>query len=104
MNFSINQTIFDHIINSPKIFSDNGLTFIYAYCDQSALGFVVSKRLGPANKRNLFKRRCRSLFSDINKQNKNINLGLIVKTTSVDLDYEKMRGSFAKLIKVINSK
>ena len=38
------------------------LLFYYRASDLSQIGFIVSRKTGPANLRNLFKRKCRSLF------------------------------------------
>ena len=95
MNSSINHTTFNHIISSPNYFSNNGLTFIYSISDCCALGFVLPKRLGAANKRNLFKRRCRALFKKVNQKNQKI--GLIIKTNDLDLKYNCLSDAFSAL-------
>lgn len=95
MNCSINHKTFDYIISSPNYFSNNGLTFIYSTSDCCALGFILPKRLGAANKRNLFKRRCRSLFKSSSKKNKKI--GLIIKTNSLNVNYQRLSEAFSAL-------
>ena len=105
MNFSINHKIFDYIISSPNCFSYNNFTFLYRYCNNSAfLGFILPKHLGAACKRNLFKRRCRALFRDVNKERTVINLGLIIKTNSIDIDYQDVCGGFSALLHKLESK
>ena len=52
-------------MKKSKSLSIGDLSFKYAPRHSSAIGFVVSKRYGNAVVRNLFKRRCRSLFYKI---------------------------------------
>ena len=105
MNCSINHKIFDYIIGSQNCFSNNTLTFLYGHCnDFPSLGFVLPKHLGSACKRNLFKRRCRSLFRDMNKERGVINLGLIIKPKSCDIIYPNIRRGFTGLLQELISK
>ena len=94
---SINHKIFDHINNSPKCFSDGELTFLYKSCDDNYLGFVLPRHLGAAHERNLFKRRCRSIFQTINKAMLLLNVGVIIKTKRIDVPYKNINNAFSKL-------
>ena len=97
MNCSINKETFSHIINTPKYFSNGDLTFIYKSCDDNYLGFVLPKRLGAANQRNLFKRRCRSIFQTAQKRAQFINFGVIIKTRRIDVSFQALNNAFLKL-------
>ena len=97
MNCSINYKIFNNIIDSPNYFSHSGLTFLYKSCDNSCLGFVLPRRLGPAHKRNLFKRRCREIFRTMNKKEYFLNLGVIIKTKDIYMDYDNINNAFSGL-------
>ena len=80
-------------------------TAMYGHCnDFPSLGFVLPKHLGSACKRNLFKRRCRSLFRDMNKERGVINLGLIIKPKSCDIIYPNIRRGFTGLLQELVSK
>lgn len=52
-------------MKKSKSLSIGDLSFKYAPHHSAAIGFIVSKRYGNAVVRNLFKRRCRSLFYKI---------------------------------------
>ena len=98
MNCSINHKIFNHIIRSSYCFSDNDLTIFYkSFDDNSFLGFVLPKNLGAAHKRNLFKRRCRSIFRDMNKKMRFKNIGVIIKTKNIDINYNDINSALSGL-------
>ena len=97
MNCSINKETFNHIINAPKYFSEGDLTFIYNSCDDNCLGFILPKRLGAAHQRNLFKRRCRSIFNAIRKQAHFINFGVIIKTKQINIPFQSLSNAFINL-------
>ena len=65
MNFSIRSSEFYGIMKKSKSLSIGDLSFKYTPHQDSAIGFIVSKHYGNAVERNLFKRRCRSLFYKI---------------------------------------
>jgi len=51
------------------------MKFYFGFSKKAALGFIVNKKLGSAVERNGFKRKCRSLYSSLLKnQKKQINL------------------------------
>ena len=70
MKFSINRCVFNHITRSPNHIKTKEITLIYKPYDDDCLGFIVPKILGPANKRNRFRRQCRSLFGEIHDNEK----------------------------------
>ena len=104
MKCSINYKIFNIIIDSPNYFSYSNLTFLYKSCDNSYLGFVLPRRLGPAYKRNLFKRRCREIFRTMNKRACFLNLGVIIKTNDVYVGYDNINNAFSGLSNNISLK
>ena len=97
MNCSINKETFNHIINAPKYFSTGDLTFIYKSCNDNYLGFVLPKRLGAAHQRNLFKRRCRSIFNEVRKQADFMNFGVIIKTKQINVSFQGLSNAFVSL-------
>ena len=99
MNCSINKETFNHIINAPKYFSKGDLTFIYKSCDDNCLGFILPKRLGAAHQRNLFKRRCRSVFNDVRKQAHfmSFGVGVIIKTKQINIPFQNISNAFISL-------
>ena len=65
------------------------------------LSVVVGRRLGPSLKRNLFKRRIRSLYDDcFVKQNQKITMIIIPKT--INLSWLDIKNSFGQMLKKIN--
>ena len=94
MNFSINHKVFDYITSSPKKFSKNGISFISRECDKFLLGFIIPKSLGSASLRNRFKRRCRSVLQQFNK-NDDFSFGVIIKPKTININYGDIDGSIA---------
>ena len=94
MNFSINNKVFDYIISSPKKISKNGIYFISRKCDKFLLGFIIPKSLGSASLRNRFKRRCRSVLQQFNK-NGGLSFGVIVKPKTININYSDINQSIA---------
>ena len=87
MNFSINHKVFDYITSSPKKFSKNGIFFISRECDKFLLGFIIPKSLGSASLRNRFKRRCRSVLQQFNKNGGLSCFGVIIKPKMININY-----------------
>ena len=65
------------------------------------VGFVLSRRLGPANKRNQFKRRLRFLYSNliINKKKK---ISMIIMPKTINLSWLDIQNSFEVMEKKLN--
>ena len=95
MKFSINHKVFDYIARSPKKFSKNGISFISRKCDKFFLGFVIPKSLGSASLRNRFKRRCRSVLQQFNKNAGSLSFGVIVKPKIININYDDIDQSIA---------
>ena len=62
------------------------------------LGFAISGKIGKANKRVLFKRRCRSLFYHRFIKNKK-KIAMIIMPKSINLEWNVIRKSFDLLEK-----
>jgi len=99
---SISSTHFSKIYDDSKSISCNQILFkIYNKnkdLDEALLGFAISKKLGKAHQRNLFKRRCRNLFSTLFIKNKK-KFGMIIIPKSINLGKSKVYDSFELLQK-----
>ena len=62
LNFSISKKNFSSALYKSNVFVFKNLKIYYKQCHKNKIGFIVSRSFGPASKRNLFKRRCRSVF------------------------------------------
>ena len=78
------------------------LTFNYAYRSPSLLGLIVSRRYGNSVMRNLFKRRCRSLFREHELNNDN-DIALVVRPNKQNVSFINMHSAFGKLYDKIGS-
>ena len=65
------------------------------------LGFILSRRLGPANKRNQFKRRFRFLYSNLIK-NKKKKISMIIMPKTINLSWLDIQNSFEVMVKKLN--
>lgn len=100
MKSSISSADFSEIFNHSRSISCNKILFkVYKKkVDTALIGFAVNKKLGNAQKRNLFKRRVRSLFdSTFIENNKKIAMIIIPKT--INLGWDNMCNSFKLLEK-----
>ena len=62
MKHALDHREFRHFFSSYKSLVIGDLLFRYRFENNANLGLIVSKKYGNAVNRNLFKRRCRSLF------------------------------------------
>ena len=97
MKYSINRSVFNHIISSPNYIRNKDLTLIYSLCNKSCLGFILPRRLGCASDRNLLRRQCRGAFSVFCKNNPMAPLGVIVRPQKVNINYNQISNVFTKL-------
>ena len=97
MKLSINHLVFKHIVDSPNIFQTANLTLLYKEYDHNCLGFVLPKRLGLANLRNCFKRRCRNVFNNVCSKTNTNNCGVVIKNTSLLVSYNEIIDVFNNL-------
>ena len=77
MKNSISNQDFKKILFNSKSLLVRDLLFYYKE-NKSGVSFIVSRKLGKATLRNKFKRRCRSLFIAMEKNNPK-NIQLIIK-------------------------
>ena len=87
MNFSITNKTFLYIVSSPNCFSLNDLDFMYRFTCDYSVGFVLPRVLGVANKRNIFKRRCRSIMINLTDKFSLPSFGLIVRPNHLNFNY-----------------
>ena len=62
MKYAIPKASFNDVMQKSKSLLVGDLLFYYQNTTISQIGFIVSRKMGRANLRNLFKRRCRTLF------------------------------------------
>jgi len=72
------------------------LSFKYSKSSKIEMGLIVSKKYGNAVQRNLFKRRCRSIFKSYMIDN-NIGCALVVRPQTKGLTYTTIKESFNSL-------
>ena len=96
MNFSLSSADFAHIMQSSQSLNVRDLSFRYAPSARPGLGFVVPKKYGDAVRRNLFRRRCRSLFTSTIIHNK-ILCSVVVRPNKQNISLNSINDSFACL-------
>ena len=99
LKHSLNSREYSKLFLSHKSLVFGDLLFKYKNNSKSKLGIPVSKRYGSAVKRNLFKRRCRELFS---KHFINDNILLVVRPLKKEISYKQLEKSFMKLNNYLN--
>ncbi|MAX12640.1 MAG: hypothetical protein CMG11_01045 [Candidatus Marinimicrobia bacterium] len=101
MKNSISSSNFSKIYSNSKAISCNEILFkINTHKDLEGpmLGFAISGKIGKANKRVLFKRRCRSLFYHRFIKNKK-KIAMIIIPKSINLGSKVISSSFDLLEK-----
>tara|TARA_B100000029_G_scaffold65793_1_gene58714 strand:+ start:2407 stop:2715 length:309 start_codon:yes stop_codon:yes gene_type:complete len=93
---SVSSKEFNAVVANRRGLKINGLLFFFKLHPQPKISFIVSKRYGDATKRNLFKRRCKFLFSEF------LGSGfpsiiLIVRPLINNINFKQIRFSFTKL-------
>ena len=78
--------------------------FTYGFSNDEYLYLMVNKKYGNAPNRNLFKRRVRDLFSELIKQNSDLNVGLMIKPLKQSISFQDLVGCFDLLNKKIKEK
>ena len=97
MSFSITKNTFLYIVDSPKRFSCDGISFKYRFIDAFSLGFILPRTLGKASERNLFKRRCRFIIKNINVNLSLPLVGIIIIPSHLNFNYMELFGCFENL-------
>jgi len=82
------------------VFTD--LAFRYVRSKKPQLGLIVSKKYGNAVQRNLFKRRCRSIFN-IHIIKHNINYFIIIKPKINNLTFSTINKRFLAVCDALSS-
>jgi len=81
-------------MKTAKPLSIGDLLFIYSKDSPPFLGFAVSTKYGAAHQRNLFKRRCRSVFRML-FINRHAQVSLIVRPKIKNVSYQSILTSFS---------
>ena len=83
-------------MKTSKSLKIRDLSFKYTSSTRPGLGLVVSKKYGDSVQRNLFKRRCRSLFKNTVIDNK-ILCSVVVRPNKQNVSLKSINESFALL-------
>ena len=84
---------FKIVYNNSKKIDTGDVLFMYSDILKNAgIAFLVSKKYGNAVQRNLFKRRCRALYYNLDLKNKNISL--IIRPLIRNVNYTKLKKHF----------
>tara|TARA_Y100001970_G_scaffold244287_1_gene310279 strand:+ start:367 stop:678 length:312 start_codon:yes stop_codon:yes gene_type:complete len=98
---SLNSRQFPYIYNNSFIIKNSKIVYKISASGPIGLGFVLSRKLGSAYKRNLFKRRMRFLYNSyLNNKKKKISMIIIPKT--INLSWFDIQHSFELAVKKIN--
>ena len=96
LKFSLSSSEFSHIMKTSKSLKIRDLSFKYISSSRPCLGFIVSKKYGGSIQRNLFKRRCRSLFKTALIDNK-IYCSVVIRPNKQNVSLKSINESFALL-------
>ena len=83
-------------MKTSKSLKIGDLSFRFVPGTGPCLGLIVSKKYGDSVRRNLFKRRCRSIFKTILIDN-NILYSVIVRPVAAGISYKSINKSFTLL-------
>ena len=83
-------------MKTSKSLKIRDLSFTFAPGDAPKMGLVVSRKYGNSVQRNLFKRRCRSLFKTKMIDN-NISYSVVVRPRAQNVSYKSINESFTLL-------
>ena len=89
-------------MHASKSLTVGDLVFKYAKQNHPGLGMIVSRKYGCAVERNLFKRRCRSVFKK-KMANNNHSVALIVRPTKQQITFSNLSYAFGVVFDKINS-
>ena len=96
LNYSIPSVEFNHIMKISKSLLIGDLSFKYTRGPRPTLGLIVSKAYGNSVVRNLFKRRCRSVYNTLFLNN-NTNISLIVRPKKPNINNKSINKSFSSI-------
>ena len=83
-------------MKTSKSLSRGDLSFRLVDGGGPSLGFIVSKKYGNAVQRNLFKRRCRSIFKSVIIDGGS-ELSIIVRPKSQNIPFSSIYSSFSSI-------
>ena len=104
MKTSFSSPFFSSALSQSKTIKTPHIVFrVHADTERPCfkLGFFLKKSLGPANKRNLFKRRSRALFDELFIK-KNYKICIIIRPKTINLGWKQIVRSFNLLTKNLN--
>ena len=96
MKHALDHREFRHFFSSYKSLVIGDLLFRFRFEKNATLGLIVSRKYGNAVKRNLFKRRCRSLFY---KFFINENVVLVVQPLKSTISWSALLKGFSNIRK-----
>ena len=89
-------------MNKSKSLFIGDLSFKYVLHNSAALGMAVSRNYGGSVDRNLFKRRCRSLFR--NKiVSRGLSIALVVRPCKQNIPFSYMESAFENLYETVSN-
>ena len=93
LNRSLSSPRFSNIMKTSSL-SNGDLSFKYELDASPCIGFSVSSKYGNAVQRNLFKRRCRSIFKSMIVDG-GLRLSVVVRPKSKNVSYQSILASFS---------
>nr|WP_267905532.1 ribonuclease P protein component [Nitrosophilus alvini] len=90
---------FNFIYKKGKSCHTRYFVLFYKENGKKKVGFVASKKVGSAVKRNRAKRRLRALFAQYSDNLKNGMYILVAKSALLEADFSKLRQSFENILK-----
>ena len=81
---------FDRVISSGKRISQSGITAWILPSEKARLGFAISKKYGPAVRRNQFKRRVRAIFQNYYQQLQLADVMFAASSTRGWIEYKEI--------------
>ncbi len=101
MKASIASKKISSIYSDSIVIKTSQISYRVSANNSFGLAVVVGRRLGPALKRNLFKRRIRALYNDfLIKKDKKITMIILPKT--INLGWIDIKNSFELMLKKTN--
>ena len=99
MSPSISSKRFNFVYNNSFIIKTPNILYrIFPSDSSEGLGFIVGSHLGPAYKRNLFRRRVKFLYSKYFIE-KNQKIDIIIAPKTINLGFQEIEDSFKLMSK-----
>lgn len=103
MKHSLSSQDFKRVLQTGILVKFNTIKFSYKINFKHNVGFTVSKKYGNAVSRNLFKRRCRTIYNEI-FIDKLYDCAVIITPMMNNINYKQIAVDCNKLIEHINDK